>query len=423
LTDADVEKLRRGYFADPPYANIVELLESPQLSDTGERDIAVETHWIPRRRPFTVTAGIPRVLEIFKTAAGHWTPARRFREANDSLQIWAIPDGEIVQGAALPLDATPALVVKGRYRDFAHLKTPALGTLARASRIATNTHRLLEAAGGKPVYTFSARYDPHELQELDGYAYEVGVNSYRRKHNVPWPTVVSTQANTTHTHATVLGTLSHEAIACFGGDGSALMRAFCEAMPIERLRVALLDFNNDCVGEAKAVLTSLFARRREVRKNGGEFADRYRLDGVRLDTSAELLDQSLATRLGEARGVSAELVRLVRDNIDHAWEDWALSEREIEDARTWCSRVKIIVSGGFNEDRIWAFESAAVPVDAYGVGTALLSNSAVEQSVTDFSAGVVAIKRDGAWQSIAKAGRRANWDSRLQLINVSGEGR
>ena len=62
--------------------------------------------------------------------------------------------------------------------------------------------------------------------------------------------------------------------------------------------------------------------------------------------------------LGEfdPRGVNAELVWKVR---------YALDEHGFE-------RVKIVASGGFDAERITAFEESGVPVDSYGVGSAFL---------------------------------------------------
>ena len=57
--------------------------------------------------------------------------------------------------------------------------------------------------------------------------------------------------------------------------------------------------------------------------------------------------------------------------------------------------MKIVASGGFNADRIRAFEAARVPVDAYGVGSALIRGS------NDFTADVVLV--DG--RPCAKVGR------------------
>ena len=46
-------------------------------------------------------------------------------------------------------------------------------------------------------------------------------------------------------------------------------------------------------------------------------------------------------------------------------------------------RVKIVVSGGFDAERIRAFEAKGVPVDSYGVGSSLIRGD------NDFTADIV----------------------------------
>ncbi len=69
-------------------------------------------------------------------------------------------------------------------------------------------------------------------------------------------------------------------------------------------------------------------------------------------------------------------------------------------------RVRIVVSGGFNEDRIRHFEALGVPVDSYGVGSSLLRGS------NDFTADVVRVEG----RDCAKAGRRYRDSARLQPV-------
>ena len=68
-------------------------------------------------------------------------------------------------------------------------------------------------------------------------------------------------------------------------------------------------------------------------------------------------------------GVSVELAADVRRALDAAGHD----------------RVRIVVSGGFDAERIAEFERAGAPVDAYGVGSALLRGE------NDFTADVVRV--------------------------------
>ena len=101
-----------------------------------------------------------------------------------------------------------------------------------------------------------------------------------------------------------------------------------------------MDFENDCVRTSLTVARAL----------------RERLWGVRLDTAADLVDQSLQGEMGDfdPRGVNPRLVEKVRDALD----------------REGFTHVKIVVSGGFDADKIRRFKEAGVPVDSYGVGSA-----------------------------------------------------
>jgi nicotinate phosphoribosyltransferase len=69
-------------------------------------------------------------------------------------------------------------------------------------------------------------------------------------------------------------------------------------------------------------------------------------------------------------------------------------------------RVRIVASGGFDAARIAEFERLGAPVDAYGVGSALLRGS------NDFTADIVVV--DG--RPCAKVGRRFRPNPRLELV-------
>ena len=70
---------------------------------------------------------------------------------------------------------------------------------------------------------------------------------------------------------------------------------------------------------------------------------------------------------------------------------------------------RIVVSGGFDAERIHAFEAAGVPADAYGVGSSLLRGN------TDFTADVVLV--DG--RPCAKKGREYRPNPRLEPVELS----
>ena len=85
--------------------------------------------------------------------------------------------------------------------------------------------------------------------------------------------------------------------------------------------------------------------------------------------------------------VSPQLVRNVRDALHNEG----------------FNNVLIVASGGFNEKRISWFEDEAVPVDAYGVGSAFMRGN------FDFTADVVKINN----QPMAKMGREYRANNRL----------
>jgi nicotinate phosphoribosyltransferase len=151
-------------------------------------------------------------------------------------------------------------------------------------------------------------------------------------------------------------------------------------------------------------------------------AERYRLFGVRPDTSGNLRDISVAP-IGDKRldcGVNPRLVHNLRNAIDGAWRTWDLPIGWEDEARRWCEAVKIVVTGGFNPSRIKSFEELSVPVDVYGVGSWLLSNSAVEGTNNDFTADVVRVCLDGRWIDMAKVGRRPCDNPLLERVTAYG---
>jgi nicotinate phosphoribosyltransferase len=93
----------------------------------------------------------------------------------------------------------------------------------------------------------------------------------------------------------------------------------------------------------------------------------------------------------DPRGVNPRLVEKVRDALDAEGFE----------------RVKIVVSGGFDVEKITEFERLGVPVDSYGVGSALIRGR------NDFTADVVLT--DG--RPSAKIGRTYIANPRLELVS------
>ena len=117
-----------------------------------------------------------------------------------------------------------------------------------------------------------------------------------------------------------------------------------------------------------------------------------KLAGVRLDTSGSMVDKSLWTQIGTFKptGVCKELVCNVRRALDAEG----------------FNHVKIIASGGFDAERVAAFEEMGVPVDTYAVGSSFFDGN------INYTADIV--KVDG--KDCAKAGRKYNPNPKMELV-------
>jgi nicotinate phosphoribosyltransferase len=301
------------------------------------------------QRRQAVLGGIDEAIAILRLCADDW----------DDLVVHALYDGDEIE----PWETV--LTIEGDYAQFAHLETLYLGVLARRTRVATNVRRVVEAANGKQILFFPARHDHHRVQTGDGYAAHIG-----------GAIGVSTDAQASWWGGRGMGTVPHALIAAYGGNTVLAATKFAEWAPPDMNIVVLVDFEND------SVRTSL-----EVARALGP-----RLWGVRLDTSRTLVDRSLWEEMGDfdPRGVNERLVTRVREALD-------------EDG---FEHVRIVVSGGFDSDRIREFERQGVPVDSYGVGSSLL------RGAFDFTADVVLANG----RAVAKAGRRLRPNPRLELV-------
>jgi nicotinate phosphoribosyltransferase len=430
----DIERMRKGWYTDKYFVNIAQILKvlaeqgytyigkdphlpaglSPEGIPSG--DIEVEMQWFSRRPGKTLVVGVDKVLTMFRHCTGYWS-GDQFVDTSDKLEVWAVQDGCTVYSDGDPMNVQPVLKVRGRYRDFALLETPTLGILTRASRVSTNVYETLIAARGKPMLFFPARFDLHEVQAADGYAYAIAVQRFNQDHAGSLGPFVSTDAQGDWWGGAGGGTVAHAAIACFLGDTAEAMRAFAQVLPANIQRIALVDFNNDCVNDSLKVCKVMFDTYRQLMDAGNEEeAFRYRLNGVRLDTSGALRDLSVPP-LGDPvldLGVTPRLVFLVRQALDNAWEKWDLPSEWWEQARQYCKDVKIVVSGGFNPKRIARFERLKVPVDIYAVGSALFDNHG--PTVSDFTADVVRAKVAGNWVDLAKVGRRVRENPDMEKV-------
>ena len=293
--------------------------------------------------------GIDEAIAILKLCAIEWA----------ELEVHALHEGDEIEAWET------VMMIEGPYDAFAHLETLYLGVLARRTRVGTNTRLVVEAAGAKEVMFFPARHDHWMVQTGDGYAAHIA-----------GAIGVSTDAQASWWGSRGVGTVPHALIAAYGGNTALATAKFAQHMDPAVKLVTLVDFENDCVR------TSL-----EVARALGD-----RLYGVRLDTSEMLVDRSVIPQMGRFKpnGVNPQLVWNVRRALDAEG----------------FTGVRIVVSGGFNVEKIREFEQAGVPVDAYGVGSSLF------QGRFDFTADVV--RHEG--RPSAKVGREMRPNARLERV-------
>lgn len=434
-TDAfgiNVEALRRGFYADKYFSNAALILGSLQAEGYRYRgrnprgaegadalevgNIEVEAQIFNRRSPTALIAGVDHALAQLRCATGYFDGSDAWIDTWQALEIDAVQDGVVTYYDGDPENVLTVMELRGRYRDFALLETSMLGVLSRASRIATNVYEVLEAARGKPILFFPARFDVPEVQAIDGYAYWLALHRYHLDTGVEVPPLVSTNAQASLWSGNGVGTVPHALIACFLADSVETMIQFARHIPVESPRILLADFNNDTIAAARATLSAYWQHYLAAYKEGSpREMKRWTLHGVRLDTSARLTDKSLPE--DAEPGVSPQLARLVREALNSAWESWDVPVRLQGVASEFCRQTQVLVSGGFNRERIARFESEGVPVDGYGVGSSLLSND--KRTNSDFTMDIVRVKLAGSWIDMAKVGRRPCANPDLERVDLA----
>jgi len=347
-----VERIRDGYYSDAYFTLTKELLEA----DGHHPRVLMQVF----QKRESVLGGIDEALAVLRTGAGHRAPDGTWVDGWPELEVRALHEGDEIA----PWETV--LTVEGDYALFAHLETFYLGCLARRTLVMRNVREVVEAARGKQIFFFPARHDHWLVQTGDGWAAHVA-----------GAIGVSTDAQASWWGGRGMGTVPHALIAAYGGDTVRAAERFAARFSGQMNVTVLVDFHNDSVRTAIDVADAL-----------GD-----RLWGVRLDTSDTLVDRSLWEEMGDFKptGVNERLVQKVRGALDAAGH----------------GGVRIVVSGGFDAERIRRFEAEGMPVDAYGVGSSLI------RGANDFTADVV--MADGA--HVAKVGRRLRPNPRLELVS------
>ena len=345
-----VERIRAGYYSDAYFVYTKQLLEA----EDEHPQVTMQVF----QKESSILGGIDEAIAVLKTCAGFERDGE-WVSGWDQLTVHALHEGDTID----PRETV--MTIEGDYGLFAHLETVYLGSLARRSLVMRNVAEVVKAARGKDILYFPARHDHWLVQTGDGWSAHVA-----------GAIGVSTDAQASWWGGTGVGTVPHGLIAAYGGDTTRAAQAFAKHFGDQMNITVLVDFQNDSVATALEVAEALGPK----------------LWGVRLDTSEQLVDRSLIDEMGgfSPTGVNPRLVEKVRGALDGAgFRD-----------------VRIVVSGGFNAQRIREFEAAGVPVDAYGVGSSLIRGQ------NDFTGDVVTVNG----RPCAKVGRGLRPNPRLERV-------
>lgn len=346
-----VERIRDGWYSDAYFVSTKRLLEE----DGHHPRVLLQVF----QKRDSLLGGIDEAIAVLKLCSGRRAADGAWIPGWGELEVRALHEGDRIA----PREAV--MTIEGDYTLFAHLETVYLGILARRSLVMRNVREVVEAARGKQIFYFPARHDHWLVQTGDGWAAHVA-----------GAIGVSTEAQASWWGGRGIGTVPHGLIAAYGGDTVLAATKFADRFHPDVNVTVLVDWDNDSTATALAVAEAL-----------GD-----RLWGVRLDTGEQLVDRSLWEELGDfvPTGVNPRLVEKVRAALDAAGH----------------GGVRIVASGGFDAERIRRFETAGVPVDAYGVGSSLIRGS------NDYTGDVVRV--DG--RPCAKVGRAESKNPRLERV-------
>ncbi|WP_391591487.1 Nicotinate phosphoribosyltransferase [[Mycoplasma] cavipharyngis] len=304
---------------------------------------AIVTLQFFQRYDDTLLGGINEVLALLQTE----TDTTKY-------SIKYLPEGSIINSCEVVLE------LEGHYQHFGVFEGMIDGILARATSIATNAYHCLKAAKQKTVIFMGDRSDHYINQERDGLAVELaGIKMH------------STNAGAQGNDQIVFGSIPHILIQNFEGDLLTVMQHYHQLFPEDQDLIALVDFNNDVISDSLKVLNYFGTK----------------LKGVRVDTSKTIQDK-MFNQNDHEYGVTPNQIKKLRQALD------ANNGKH----------VKIIVSSGFNPEKIAYFEQQQTPVDAYGVGEYIM------QIRNYFSAD--ATKING--KELAKVGRKYQFNPKLQ---------
>lgn len=411
-----IDRIRMGYYSDKYFTRYVEVLKK------DNRHVNALYQFFPRKD--CVVVGIDEALAILRFGTGYYKNEEKANELFNQIlnlekalqnaahkmdkdellnitskkwdlrmllnDLWVDKWDEIEVRALYDGDEAknmePVLTIEGDPAYYGYLETILLGVMARATSTATAVKKVVDVANGKPILFFSARFDHFWVQATDGYA-ALKAGAFG----------VSTDANADYWGIESLGTIPHALIASYEGDTAAAAIAFDKHIDSNVNRMVLVDWDNDVIGTTLNVVSRFYEYITGEKFKPG-ISDptkiigtgKNKIWGVRFDTSGSLRDKSVTPRDKSSLGVNPELVWKARKVFD----EYGLND------------LKIIVSGGFDAEKIKLFEMLDVPVDTYGVGSKLLKEK------VDFTADIVEVNG----KHCAKVGRKKGDFSRLSVV-------
>jgi len=369
ITNDLINKIKNGFFTDVYFTRALNIINSCRKKNPDYNPRFLMNVFSRHKKGKAVVCGLDYAIRLMQATA------------TGDLEIHALYDGDIIN----PNETV--MTIAGHLQDFIILETVYLGIIARATKVATKSWETVKASLDKkiPVLFFPARFDLYWNQFIDGYAGHIaGVLG------------VSTEAQAKWWGLKPLGTIPHAVIAFFkpgefeGRWEDSTVEAtkwFARAHPDVNC-ISLVDFENNCPETSLKVAMAMEE-------------ENLKLWGVRLDTSGSLIDFSIINNKQldaiPKTGVNPTLVWNVRDILDeHGFTR---------------DKVKIVVSGGFNPEKIRDFAENNVPIDAIGVGSYLFGG------IMEFTADIVAYEKSGEWKPCGKVGRPIPSDlSRLERV-------
>lgn len=276
-------------------------------------------------------------------------------------KVYGVNDGDLIEAGK------PILIIEGDYSKIAEYESVIDGILARESSVCNSTKKILSLIKPSQLIYMGDRADLYLAQPYDGYAAWVGgMKIFTTKAHIE---LIQDKK------VKVVGTMPHALIQQFHGNLNKALWAYHKTLPKEKLS-ALVDYHNDVVNEIKQLDNKL----------------KPLIASIRIDTSIRMCDKSLAKKRNNY-GVSEQLVINARK---------ALNQNGM-------SHTKIIVSSGFNFEKIKTFKKHKIPVDFYGVGGSLVK---VDVNITGDL-----VYLNG--KAEAKSGRRVKIDRKiLNKLNI-----